>query len=83
MGRTSPSSQSPMSLTHWAALSPFIKVRVKATFLNGESYPATSAFRHRYAFTSSIKSLAFVLSLWKIYGSTPMVFTSVAGRMGC
>ena len=24
-----------MSLTHWAVLSPFIKVRVKVTFLNG------------------------------------------------
>ena len=66
LGRTSPSSQSPMSLTHWAALSPLISVRVKATFLNGELYPTMSAFRHRYAFTSLMKSSALVLSsLWR------------------
>ena len=80
---TSPSSQLPMSLTHWAVLSPFIKVRVKATFLNGELYPATSAFRHKYAFTSSMKSSALVLLPRKSCGSAPMVFMSVAGWMGC
>ena len=62
LGRKSPSSQLPMSLTHWAVLSPFTKVRVKATFLNGELYPMTSVFRHSYAFTLSMKSLALVLS---------------------
>ena len=72
-----------MSLNHWAVLSPLIKVRVKATFLNGELYPATSTFRHRYAFTLSMKSLALVLSPRKICGSAPIVFTSVAGWMGC
>ena len=51
-----------MCLTHWAALSPFMRVKVKATFLNGESYPAASAFRCRYAFTSLMKSSALVLS---------------------
>ena len=68
-----------MSLTHWAALFPLIKVRVKATFLNGESYPATSVFRCRYAFTSLMKSSALVLLPRKICGSASIVFTSAAG----
>ena len=76
-------SQLPMFHTHCAGSSPLIRVRVNATFLYGELYPAMSVFRQKYPLTSSMKSSALDWSLLKIWGRLPIAFTSAATWTGC
>ena len=67
-----------MSLTHPATSSPLIRVRVKVTFLIGESNPAMSSLTWKYALTSLIKLSAFIWSLVNSQGSCPITLMSAA-----
>ena len=60
-----------------------MRVRVNATFLYGELYPATSALRQRYPLTSSMKLSTLDQSPLKTCGRLPIALTSAATCTGC
>ena len=79
---SSPLIHHPMSHAHPAMSSPLMNVRVMATFLIGESNPATPMLALKYPSTSSIKQSAWDLSPSKIRGKVPIVRTSAAIGIG-
>ena len=72
----------PMSHAQPATSFPLMNVRVMATFLIGESNPATPVLALKYPRTSSMKLSALDLFPLKMHGKVPIVRTSAVTGIG-